>query len=114
MQIDYYRFGKIIVDGETYTKDIIILPDKIIANWWRNSGHIFTPEDCIELLESDAEVIVFGLGAYSRAKLSSSLIKTLKSRRIEYKSFSTSKAVKSFNELAEKGIMAAAALHLTC
>jgi len=37
--IEHYSFGRIVIDGKEYTKDLIIYPDKIRANWWRKEGH---------------------------------------------------------------------------
>ncbi|MBE0466287.1 MAG: hypothetical protein IBX71_03570 [Candidatus Desulforudis sp.] len=39
MIINDYRFGQIVIDGEKYTSDVIILPECIIASWWRQDGH---------------------------------------------------------------------------
>jgi hypothetical protein len=38
-RIDHYEFGRIIIDGREETKDLIILPDRVVRNWWRQEGH---------------------------------------------------------------------------
>ncbi len=35
MKISDYSFGNITINGETYTKDVIIYPDRIFSLWWR-------------------------------------------------------------------------------
>ena len=43
--IDSYQFGKIVIDGVTHTKDVILLPTKTIHNWWRTEGHFLDISD---------------------------------------------------------------------
>jgi hypothetical protein len=38
-RIEGYRFGRIVVDGEEQTRDVIVLPDRIVTNWRREDGH---------------------------------------------------------------------------
>lgn len=33
--IERYSFGSISVGGRSYTSDLIVLPDRIVADWWR-------------------------------------------------------------------------------
>ena len=44
-RIDSCRFGGITIDGEVYTRDVIIRPEGVTANWWRKDGHGLCPED---------------------------------------------------------------------
>ena len=62
-KIDAYRFGKIVNDGQDYTKDIIILPGRIIPNWWRKSGHNLSVDDLKSVFEAQPQVLVIGQGA---------------------------------------------------
>jgi hypothetical protein len=45
-KIDSYKFGRIVIDGQAYSRDVIILPDRVIRDWWRDSGHILHPMTC--------------------------------------------------------------------
>lgn len=38
MNIAGYRFGRIDIDGRTYTSDVIITPERVIDSWWRQRG----------------------------------------------------------------------------
>ena len=44
-RIDTYVFGRIEIDGCTYTSDVIILPTGVRDNWWRDEGHKLKPGD---------------------------------------------------------------------
>ncbi len=113
MNIDSYSFGNITIDGTPYSKDLIILPDKIIPGWWRNTGHLFDVDDCQQILSEDLDMVVFGLGKFSLVKLAPELIEELRKRGIEYQTASTAEAVQIFNELSPS-MKTAGAFHLTC
>jgi hypothetical protein len=37
-RIDHYEVGRIVVDGREETKDLIVLPNRVVRNWWRQEG----------------------------------------------------------------------------
>ena len=119
MKIESYRFGRIEIDGRVYSDDLIILPDRIVSNWWRKAGHVFAPGDFSVILQeadsshSPPELLVLGLGAYSLVKVSPLLKEELKRRGIAYEAVSTEEACRIFNRESPRR-KTAAALHLTC
>lgn len=112
MIIDEYKFGKISIDGVEYEQDLIILPDKIILNWWREKGHVFSLNDCLEIIAARPDFIVFGLGAYRLARLSKDLTDELESSGLEYTALGSKAACRLFNE--KSGLNVAGVFHLTC
>ena len=30
-----YRFGHVVVNGREETRDVIVLPHRVVSNWWR-------------------------------------------------------------------------------
>lgn len=112
-QIEDYQFGNIIVNGVSYTKDLIILPARIISGWWRKEGHVLHVEDLEEVLNAKPQVLVIGQGAHSRMKIAPEVEHTLKAAGIEWVALPTDAAVQEFNRRASEQ-EAAAALHLTC
>ena len=112
-QIEDYQFGKITVDGVSYTKDLIILPARIISGWWRKEGHVLHVEDLEEVLNAKPQVLVIGQGAHSRMKIAPEVEHTLQAAGIEWVALPTDAAVQEFNRRAAEQ-EAAAALHLTC
>lgn len=111
--IEFYSFGEITIDGEKYTNDVIILPDRIRNNWWRKEGHSLHPEDIAEVVEAEPEVLVVGTGAYGGMKVPSETQEHLKSNGIELIAEKSESACETYNELADSRKVAAA-LHLTC
>ena len=51
-KIDSYRFGQVVIDGDPYTKDVIILPERVIGGWWRKEGHALHPADLEVVIEA--------------------------------------------------------------
>ncbi len=113
MKIESYSFGSIMIDGESFTNDLIIFPGKIDASWWRKRSHKVELEDIPKLLEAEVDVIIFGTGAYGLMKIDKKVIEHFANRNIEVILEKTGKAVNAFNEISESKKVIAA-LHLTC
>lgn len=111
--IDHYRFGAITVDGQRHTRDLIILPERVIAGWWRKEGHMLHPDDLTVVLEAVPEVLVVGTGAYGMMRVTEETRLALEAAGIRLVVAPTAEAVKTYNDLCEKARVAAA-LHLTC
>ena len=113
--IDSYRFGHIVVDGRAYSKDLIILATKIIADWWRKEGHALLPEDLKKVLAARPDLLVVGQGAQGRMSVTEETRQSLELAGIDLVSEPTERACETYNALSErKGKVVAAALHLTC
>jgi len=56
--IKRYVFGKMVVGNKVFTHDIIILPDRIISDWWRKEGHRLQLDDLGEAGRADADAVV--------------------------------------------------------
>ncbi len=112
--IESYRFGRIIVDGVEYDRDLIILPGYVKEDWWRVEGHRLRLEDITMILNSDIEVLVVGQGAYGMMEIGDDVRGELADRRIKLFAVRTGEACEIFNEMIRAGRKTAAALHLTC
>jgi hypothetical protein len=110
--IDDYRFGHIVIDGKEHSRDVIVLPNRVVANWWRKDGHSLVTEDLADVIEELPPNIVVGSGAYGRMKPDSSVIEELEGRGIKVEILPTEEAVDRYRQLDPA--KAAAALHLTC
>ena len=112
-EINAYRFGRITIDGQTYTSDVIILPDGVIDNWWRISGHNLDTRDLRVVFDPPPEVLVIGQGDSSRMAVSKETLNALKKAGIEVIALPTPTACQRYNALRSQRVTAAA-LHLTC
>ena len=67
-RIEHYEFGRIVVDGGEERRDLIILPDRVVRNWWRQDGHALVLEDLDQVLDDLPEHLVIGTGAYGQLR----------------------------------------------
>jgi|Deesub1362A_J573_1020465.scaffolds.fasta_scaffold16956_1 hypothetical protein len=115
MPVDYYEFGRIVVDGESFTSDVIISADGIVnTRWWRVEGHRVCKDDVRDILDSSPEIVVFGTGYHGLVKVDREVENFLESKGIEVEKFVSREAVKRFNELVKEGKRVVLAVHLTC
>lgn len=112
-KIDHYRFGQITIDGMKYSKDVIIYPERVQVNWWRESGHSLSINDLTDVLASPPEVLVVGRGSASRMAVPAETIAALQAAGIEVIAQPTGEACQTYNQLANTRHVAAA-LHITC
>ncbi|KXB00080.1 hypothetical protein AKJ42_01810 [candidate division MSBL1 archaeon SCGC-AAA261C02] len=111
--IESYSFGKIVIDGQRYTNDVIIFPNRVKDDWWRKEGHSLHPEDLEEVMEEEPEVLVVGKGHSGLVTIPEETKKFIESRGIDLIAKPTEEACEEFNELS-KTKKVVAALHLTC
>lgn len=111
--IEDYRFGKITIDGIQYTRDLIILPSRIVAGWWRSEGHLLQIEDLQDVFDSKPQLLIIGQGAYSRMRLAAEVEHALEAAGIAWMALATDEACREYNRRSSNQEVAAA-LHLTC
>ena len=111
--IDSYQFGQIVINGEKYTADLIILPDRVRGDWWRKSGHQLSLEDIAEVIPEKPEVLIVGTGASGLMEVLPEVKQVLESQGIKLIIETTDKACHTYNELC-RSQRAVAAFHLTC
>ncbi len=111
--IDSYQFGEIVINGNKYSSDVIIFPDKVIDNWWRKAGHELCLEDIAEVLKENPEVLLVGSGDSGLMKVLPEVEKIAKAQGIELIVDTTDRACETYNQLCHSRRLVAA-LHLTC
>jgi hypothetical protein len=111
-RIDEYSFGRIVVDGAEERRDLILLPRRVVRDWWRLDGHRLVLADLEGVLDELPERLVVGTGAYGRMVPDPVALATLAERGVEVEALPTAPAVRRYGELDSE--RTAAALHLTC
>jgi len=109
-----FSFGKIVVNGKTYSDDIKIVRGRVISDWWRKSGHRVDGEDIADILESMPDTVVIGKGSPGLMKTSTDLRESMVANNIVLIEKKTSKAIEVFNKLFKEGRKVAAGFHITC
>jgi hypothetical protein len=92
--IDDYRFGCVIVDGEEQTRDVIVLPERVLTDWWRADGHRLVLADLDEVIEELPERLLVGTGAYGQLRPDPEALAQLRRRGVEVEALPTGEAVR--------------------
>jgi hypothetical protein len=111
-RIEGYRFGRVLVDGDEQTRDVIVLPERVLTGWWRADGHRLVLADLADVIEDLPEHLLVGTGAYGRMRPEREALDELRQRGVEVEALPTDEAVRRYGELDPR--RTAAALHLTC
>ena len=125
--IDSYKFGRIIIEGEEYTTDLILTPTKIIRNWQKEEGLLLKASDLKQAMKELSEqsegklgtpvtkapkVLIIGIGFEGCMKLDSSVEYICSKNNVTLIVQKTKEAVATFNSMKAPGVVAA--LNLTC
>jgi hypothetical protein len=96
-----------------YRSDVIIFPDRVESNWWRQEGHSLSPQDLTTVVNSQPEIVILGQGSPGLMKVPASTRRYLLEHDIEVHVSPTPAAVALFNRCSSHS-KTVAALHLTC
>ena len=109
--IESYSFGRIKIDGKSYSDDVILLGKEVKSGWWRDRGHMVQKPDLFDVIEYKPDLLIIGTGNSGRMSVPSDLIKKLDFR---VESYETKKACEVYNRKLNESIKLAGAFHLTC
>jgi hypothetical protein len=112
-KVQSYRFGRMVVDGRSYSNDLILLPDGVISNWWRDEGHRLSAADLEDVFDARPEVLVVGTGASGLMKVPQEIREVIKEAGIDLRIAKSGRAWELYNDLQEQQ-PTAGAFHLTC
>lgn len=113
MKVEHYSFGKIVIDGNAYTSDVIIYPGRVEASWWRREGHLLQAVDLADIIRAEPDILIIGTGYSGAMTVPEGTLRFVRSKGIEILVDRTSKAVELYNS-TKKDRAVIAALHLTC
>jgi hypothetical protein len=112
--IEIYSFGRMVIKGSLYARDVVIFPDgRVLSPWWRKEADVLAAVDLAELLAAGPEIIICGTGAMGLMQPAAGLEKYLAARNIEFIARKSSHAVATYNEISGSAKVGAC-FHLTC
>lgn len=116
MRIEHYDFGRIVIEGQSYGEDVILLPEGVIPRWWRKHGHSLSPCDLADVVRARGQVdtLIVGTGAFGRMTVPPETRDYLQQQGIQLVIKRTGSAVEEYNRRWEESQSVSAALHLTC
>lgn len=107
--INGYEPGRILIDGHSYHKALIVSPDRVISDWGPASAGEITEERFAALLELGPQVIVVGTGdrqVFPNPRIYSSALE----QGIGVEIMDTGAACRTYNILMAEGRTVAAGL----
>ena len=107
-----YRFGHIVIDDREFVRDVIVLPSRVVPEWWRVEGHSLCLQDLAGVLDELPKHLIVGTGHDAQMRPQPEVLDALRERGIEVEVLPTGEAVHRYGEL--NPAVVAAALHLTC
>ncbi len=114
MKIDGYRFGNIVIDGNDYADDLLIVRgQEMIIPWIRERGHLCQKRDIERYLDGTIKKIIFGRGYFLVMKIDDELRNYLAENGIEFIETGSKKAVELFNNTEDRSSLLLC-IHLTC
>ncbi|MEA3506409.1 MAG: Mth938-like domain-containing protein [Elusimicrobiota bacterium] len=113
-KIESYSFGKITINGKSYTDDIVVFPERVSPQWWRGEGHSLSMEDLSEVLDFHPDQLVVGTGNSGSMNVPRSTIDRLEEEGFKVTCRPTGEAIKIFNRKNSEGENVVGAFHLTC
>jgi len=113
MRIDSYEFGRMVVDGQAYTSDLILFPDRVDASWWRAQGHRLCLEDLDAALSAKPDILVIGTGYSGAMEVPDEVRQAIIQKGITLHIARSGEAVGLISSLP-RGKKVVAAFHLTC
>ena len=112
--IDSYQFGKIVVNGNKYSADLIIFEDNVLPKWWRRKGHELCITDIEEVIEKfKPTMLIVGTGRYGVLKVLTETKNFLQANNIKLIADKSDDACLKYNELCKREKVLGA-FHLTC
>ncbi len=111
--IQGYTFGAMVIDGQEYSADVVIFPQRIQSTWWRKEGHKLCLMDLEDVLKEDIEALVIGTGFFGLMKVEPDVLAAARAKGLVLHIEKTPKAVQVFNQLISQK-KTAGAFHLTC
>jgi len=109
-----FSFGRIVVDGQICNNDIKIVNGKLVADWWRKSGHTVEIEDVQDIIDSDSTILIIGKGQPGYMRVTQSLQEHLEKNDIELIVEQTSDAIQTFSRLMQEGKQVSGGFHVGC
>ncbi|WP_319371711.1 Mth938-like domain-containing protein [uncultured Ilyobacter sp.] len=113
-----FSWGSMEVEGYGVGKDFKLYPGGARSWDWSETGTEHSPgiqpEDIMELIEKECEVIVLSRGVYSGLGVMDSTIRLLEKNKIQYHILDTKRAVEVYNELVNENFRIGGLFHSTC
>ncbi len=113
MKIDSYEFGRMVINGQAYTTDLILYPDHIDASWWRVEGHRLCLQDLDAAMSVKPDILLIGTGYSGVMQVPDDVRRAVTQKGIDFYVAKSGEAADLFASFPRDKKMVAV-FHLTC
>ncbi len=112
-RIERFRFGRVVIDGIAFQRDLIVFPGGVKENWSREDSHLLVADDLDPLIEMSPKILIIGTGVFRSMKIPAETRSKAEEAGIEMLILTSSRACDEYNRrrLKERTVLA---VHLTC
>ena len=107
--ITHFSYDKIVIDGNSYNIDLMILPGGSITGWeFNRDTHVIAPNDFQNLITDDVRTVIIGSGYHGQGIFddeAEDLVRKFGSKGISVNLLPTSDAVDLFNASSKQGLL---------
>ncbi len=110
MAITHFSYDNLVVDGEKFDIDVIILPNGKITSWaFDRDTHRITADDLRRPLTPETKTIIIGCGLHGEGFLDEdavAFLQEMEAKGISTHFLDTIEAVNLFNQTPKEGVLA--------
>jgi hypothetical protein len=112
-RIERFRFGRVVIDGKVFQRDLIVFPGGVKENWSREDSHLLLPDDLDPLIEMASKTLIIGTGVFRLMKVPGVTLSRAEAAGIKLLVLVSSQACDEYNRcrLKERTVLA---MHLNC
>lgn len=111
--INAYVYGKMIIQGQHYTEDLILYPGPVVAPWQRHNHHKVNITDIAVILDEQPDYFIIGTGSVGGMQVLPEAQEHLLEQGIQLVFEPTEFAYRLYNHICEKSWVIGA-FHLRC
>ncbi len=103
-----YQPGRVVINSETYTRSLIVMPNQLIAEWGPQELGELKEQDLLKIIQLEPEIVLLGVGDQLQFP-PSQLISLFTQRGIGIEIMNNSAACRTYNVLMaeERRVVAA-------
>ena len=113
--IDNYRFGRMTIQGEIFTSDLVVTNEGVASDWRRKKGHLLQVEDLTTIIQGRGPGdLVVGTGQLGLMKVHGGVKSYLEENGWTFVAEPTDRAMRVYNRLILVKPNVVGVFHITC
>ena len=107
--ITHYSYDKLVIDGNSYNIDLMILPGGKVTSWeFNRDTHVIAPKDFLNVITDKVKTVIIGSGYHGQGIFDDEaveLVNKFQAHGVSIQILPTSDAVNLFNASSKQGLL---------